>query len=213
MVPKTLTTDSLRIIDQAKETAENSATAAQKATAETGFEVQSEFFSSAATRAHTAANRWLFLTVFGTIILIISVFLFDPIYETFVKRDDQAAFLGFALLSDLLITDQPILAPWVRYISTKVLSLASLAFLVALFRKNYVSNRHNNVVNEHRANALKTFAALAEASGTDDGRDLILQSAASCIFSHQETSYSKTNGGGENSIPQIVLNPTANQTV
>ena len=40
-----------------------------------------------------------------------------------------------------------------------------------------------------------TFKALADAAGEDNSKDIVLNHAASCIFSPQETGYTKSTGG------------------
>ena len=77
---------------------------------------------------------------------------------------------------------------------SKVLIFAVIAYMLFHCARTTLAHRHNAVVNRHRENALLTFNALATAVGTDDKRDIVLTHAASCIFSPQETGYTKSSG-------------------
>ncbi|WP_395662857.1 hypothetical protein, partial [Aestuariivirga sp.] len=98
---------------------------------------------------------------------------------------------------------------------SKSLIFAVGAYLIILCGKNFLSHQHNAVVNRHRQNALLTFKALSDAAGTAENRDIVLTHAASCIFSPQETGYTKgsqqTNVTGLiESIPRLLQNPGQN---
>lgn len=79
----------------------------------------------------------------------------------------------------------------------KFLIFAVVAYMLVLCARNFLSHKHNSIVNKHRQNALLTFNALAEASRGDDKRDIVLTHAAACIFSPQETGYTKQSGSGQ----------------
>lgn len=87
----------------------------------------------------------------------------------------------------------------VQILSGKVLVFAVLAYWLSLCARNYLSHKHNQVVNQHRENALKTFKALAEGAGNPDNKDVVLTHASMCIFSPQDTGYIKSGGNGESS--------------
>lgn len=74
---------------------------------------------------------------------------------------------------------------------SKVLLFAVVAYMLIYCARVSTANRHNAVVNRHRENALLTFNALAEASGSEANRDVILGHAAACIFAPQDTGYTK----------------------
>lgn len=77
---------------------------------------------------------------------------------------------------------------------SKVLIFAVIAYMLFHCARTTLAHRHNAVVNHHRENALLTFNALASAAGDPDKRDIVLTHAASCIFSPQETGYTKQTG-------------------
>jgi hypothetical protein len=105
----------------------------------------------------------------------------------------------FAILS-LFLHKFPYLSPTNAYETTqlavsKVLIFAVISYMLLLCARNFMSHKHNEVVNRHRQNALATFTALAEAASEQASADIILTHAASCIFSPQETGYAKQDGG------------------
>ncbi|MFN3826987.1 MAG: hypothetical protein ACK4NR_05105 [Micavibrio sp.] len=77
--------------------------------------------------------------------------------------------------------------------TTKFLIFAILAYLLVLSVRNFMAHKHNMVINSHRETALCTFEALANAANQDQGaRDIILNHAAACIFTPQDTGYMKS---------------------
>lgn len=81
-----------------------------------------------------------------------------------------------------------------QLISSKILIFAVLGFLLVMAAKNYVSHKHNSIVNRHRQNALLTYKALVQASAGQGTEDIVLAHAASCIFSPQETGFAQGRG-------------------
>jgi hypothetical protein len=73
---------------------------------------------------------------------------------------------------------------------------------VTVCTRNYAANRHNQVVNLHRADALTSYRALVTAAGSDTHRDIILTQAATAIFSNQDSGFVKTANGGD--TPTVV---------
>ena len=88
---------------------------------------------------------------------------------------------------------------------SKVLIFAVLAYMLLLCARNFLSHKHNAIVNKHRQNALLTFNALVDAAGNDERRDVILTYAAACIFSPQETGYTKAGAGGQGDMPLNII--------
>ncbi len=68
--------------------------------------------------------------------------------------------------------------------------LGLLVFLQITLIGIYRAERHNAVVNKHRANALKTFEVMTEAS-SENITEAITLIAAGAIYAPQETGYSK----------------------
>lgn len=98
----------------------------------------------------------------------------------------------------------------VQLVASKILIFFVLTYMLILAAKNFLNHKHNEIVNKHRQNALMTFKALVDASKTEESRDIVLTHAASCIFSPQDTGYTKHYGGDSGPsvtelIPKTVL--------
>lgn len=90
-----------------------------------------------------------------------------------------------------------------QYIVSKVLIFGVIAYMLGLSAKNYLSHKHNEIVNRHRQNALMTYRSLADASSKDGSRDIILQQAAAAIYQLHDTGYVKSQGASS-SVTEIV---------
>lgn len=86
-----------------------------------------------------------------------------------------------------------------------VLIFAVMAYMLILSARNFLSHKHNEIVNRHRQNALLTFNALVNAAGNDEARDIVLTYAAACIFAPQETGYTKPGGNGAGAVPANII--------
>ena len=87
---------------------------------------------------------------------------------------------------------------------SKALLLGVIAYMLVLYSRNFMAHKHNAVINRHRQNALRTFNALAEASKSDDRRDIILSHAAACIFSPQDTGYTKSHQATDTPVTKLI---------
>lgn len=179
-------------LDGDKKTIEGILKEARDAAAEQGVSKQAIHFKTEADKHETQAGIWLNRSVWTAIGLgafaIISLFLHNlpGLDSTNVYRMAQIAV-------------------------SKVLIFGVIAYMLILCAKNFLSHRHNEVVNRHRQNALATFTALVEATSDAASSDIVLSHAASCIFSPQETGYAKQDGGHSDSIPSLQLLPRIQQ--
>jgi hypothetical protein len=91
-------------------------------------------------------------------------------------------------------------APWfkpndipdaIQLLSGKLIIFFILVYLTTLCAKNFLSNRHNEIVNRHRQNALLTYKTLADGASSAEVRDVILNHAASSIYSLHDTGYTR----------------------
>lgn len=154
---------------------------AKKALAEQGVSQQAYYFQQESKEHEAAALKWQSRTVWTAIGLgayaVVSAFAHK--FEWLKPEDTYQAFqLGMS----------------------KLLIFAVLAYMLLLSARNFLSHKHNAIVNKHRQNALLTFHALVEAAGTEERRDVILTYAAACIFSPQDTGYTKASGGGQGDV-------------
>lgn len=82
---------------------------------------------------------------------------------------------------------------WVAVVQMTVsrFSLMAITYFVAIWASRmYRAARHNQVVNRHRVNALRTFETFASAARDDTAKDAVLMQATECIFSHQASGFS-----------------------
>jgi hypothetical protein len=85
----------------------------------------------------------------------------------------------------------------------KVIAFSVLYFLVVALLKNYRANRHNCVLNEHRANALSTFETFALSAKDPAVKDAILTTATESVFATRQTGYLQDEPV-QQSAPQIL---------
>ena len=86
----------------------------------------------------------------------------------------------------------------VQFTTSKLLLFFILIFVLILCSRNFLANRHNEIVNRHRQNSLLTYKALVDAGSSPESRDIILNHAAASIYRLHDTGYTK---GGEQSGP------------
>lgn len=156
----------------------------RKTAAEQGVSQQASYFRDESAEHDREASHWQKRTVYMAIGLGI-----------------------FAALSAFL-HKLPFLAPATAYDAvqlgiSKVLVFAVIAYILFLSARNFLSHKHNAIINKHRQNALLTFKALADAAGAEEKRDIVLTYAAACIFAPQETGYTK--GGNQSELPTSII--------
>lgn len=139
----------------------------------------------------------------------------DTLAETWRIRTMKLAYLlgGYAFISIFfhkwawIQPDDAIQS--VQLITSKVLIFGVIAYMLFLSSKNFLSHKHNAIVNKHRQNALMTYTALTDSAASDESKDIVLNHASSCIFSPQDTGYIKhesssgSNNGGRSVVELI----------
>jgi len=157
-----------KYIASARTEAERALAAVKEQAAEAGVSTNAQIFVGDAQKHHDLAQGWLkatvwvgAFTVLAAVAALITAFVYQP--------------------KDLSAT--------IQYVVAKVLVLSTLSFGVLWCARNYKSQKHNETLNKHRANALMTFRAFVE--GTSDVRvkDAILLQAAQAAFSGRPTGF------------------------
>jgi hypothetical protein len=135
----------------------------------------------------------------------------DTKSEEWRKRTVTLAWVlgGFAVVS-LFLHKKPFLKPENAYDAfqlglSKVLLFAVITYMLVLSARNFMSHRHNAIVNKHRQNALMTHRALIEGVMDSGVRDAVMVQAASCIFSPQPTGYTGSKSDGDASTPRSIV--------
>ncbi len=163
----------------------------KKVAEEHGVSQQAIYFKEEATRHTNASNFWLVFTAIFAVALIITAFTF---LKWNIDLTQHAGNETYAI---------------VQLSISKVLVFATLSFLLGMSAKNYLANKHNEVINRHRENALKTYEALVSAAGDNANRDIVLTNASECIFSSQPTGFSKSDDSEGKALSMLSIAPTA----
>lgn len=152
-----------------EETAQQVLETVRAAAAEQGVSQQAIFFRDEAVHHAKEADKWEKRALWAALLLATYVF---------------ATFFGH----NLIWLDG---ADAFQLAISKFLGFALLSFLLGVATKNFLSHKHNAVVNKHRQNALATYKALVDAAGDTANRDVVLAQAAHCIFGPQSTGYAR----------------------
>lgn len=121
----------------------------------------------------------------------------------------MAIAVGAYGISTLFLHKLPFLTPTNTYetaqlIAGKLVVFFVLVYMLSICAKNFLSNRHNEIVNRHRQNALMTYKSLVDAGGTTEARDAILNHAAASVYQLHETGFTKAVDGGGSSSSSII---------
>lgn len=87
---------------------------------------------------------------------------------------------------------------------SKTLIFGVLSFVLYLASRNFLSHKHNAIVNRHRQQALLTYQALVNAAADSANRDIVLTHASSCIFGPQPSGYAGDGSQGAPSAKSVV---------
>jgi hypothetical protein len=148
-------------------------TAAREASATTGVSEQSACFRNQANLHKRAAWTWLL--------------------SGGVLAAGSALFAWLALSTIPQPGPSVSTAQYIHFALPRVLVLSLLFYVLFWSAKNYVSHRHNEVVNRHRQNALQTFETFVHATKDDAIKDAVLIRATQAIFTPQPTGYAPSD--------------------
>jgi hypothetical protein len=178
-------------LEQQKVDANSALEEIRNVAAEQGVTQQAIYFKDEADLNHTNAEEWRTKTI------------------------RVAWLLGIFACLSLFIHKIPFLTPTNTYDTvqlsiSKILIFTVISYVLFLSAKNFLSHRHNAIVNRHRQNALMTYKSLVEASGDNQqASDAVLIHAAACIYSPQPTGYSssRSESQGSKSIIELMTKP------
>ena len=145
--------------------------------AEQGVTLQAKFFGDEAQRHFDVSAKWLVASLVATVIVIA-----------------YSAFTLFFSKIPLLTAVDP--ASAIQITTSKLLIFFVLVYGLFQCVRNYSANMHIGVVNKHRQNSLLTYRTLTEASGTAEGREIVLQHAAAAIYAPTDTGYVRKEDTG-----------------
>ena len=143
-------------------------------------------FADQAKEYHKEAQNWLWISI-GT----------------------TAVFFGaFYLLPTLLESGGPGWTGILQNLFAKGFLLSPIYLWLNRSIKNYTAQKHLEVINTHRQNALETFDTFVAAAGDNrETRDAVLLSATEAIFDANQTGYLSAKGSGSDSrspVQQVI---------
>ncbi|KRR14996.1 hypothetical protein [Bradyrhizobium valentinum] len=157
----------------------------RKVAAEQGVGFQAVYFKTEADSHDTIAKDWRTYTIVAAVALGIvaaaSIFLYKI---PFLHPGDVMEAVQFSL--------------------AKLAILAVMGYALMLCSRTFLAHTHNAIVNRHRQNALLTFQALVNAAKEESQKDIILTHASACMFSPQETGFTKHASEGTSNIIQLL---------
>ena len=145
----------------------------RKVAAEQGVSQQAYHFRVESESHAKQSDRWLIKTGIAALLLMVYAAASFKLHTWLnIKLDSTQDAIVFAI--------------------SKVLIFVVLSYVLFLSSRNFMSHKHNSVVNKHRQNALATFGELVNAAQDNSNKDVILTFASACIFSPQDTGYAKS---------------------
>lgn len=181
----------LSLLEEQKAQAESILDEVRDKAGELGVTNQAEYFASEARSHKGAADKWKVATwwVGGAV--------------------------GVYAASSFFLHKVPFLAPSslpesIQFTASKLLLFFVLTYILFLCARNFLSHRHNEIVNKHRQNALMTYRSLVEAGFSPEARDVVLNHAASSIYRLHDTGYIRnTSRDGSSNTSIVELLPRA----
>ncbi len=157
----------------------------RSASAELATIVEAEHFGEASSKYAEIANRWLIASgiMLAIVVIVSGVFIFFSLDTYIVKMTNYAL---------------------VNYVGSKILFIAILLYVTNSCVRSYFANKHNEIVNAHRKNAIMSYRALVVSATAVEAKDIILSHAASAIFSPQDTAF--VRGGSAPEVPTNIVN-------
>ncbi|MEN6490324.1 MAG: hypothetical protein ABFD66_15835 [Smithella sp.] len=163
-------------LEESKKQAEGILDEIRKVAAEQGVSQQAIYFKEEYEMHKTESEKWFKYTlIMAAVLAVVAVaFVFASKWSFLAPKDSYEA---------------------LQLVASKVFIYATLSYLLYMSGKNFLSHKHNSVLNRHRQNALMTFKAMSDAGKTQECKEIILAQAAYCMFSPQETGYIKVVSG------------------
>lgn len=164
--------------------------ALRKLSAEGGVEKESIYFSSEADDFQSAGNLWLLVTLGVALITATALYFLIKNWDIPYDATNHVIFS-----SDLI-----------KEITIRLAVLSFGLFFTSWATSNFKANRHNEIVNRHRAISIATFRAFVEGTNNPQVKEAILLQAAQAAFRPQESGYSEGNSirDPQNTVVEIL---------
>lgn len=152
----------------ARADAESALAAVKEQAAEAGVSTNAQTFLAEAELHKELARKW----AVGTIVMSSVTFL--------------TAIAGLIVAINYQLPDTGAV---IQYVVAKLVVLSTLSFGILWCARNYRSQKHNETLNKHRANALMTFRAFVEGTSDERVKDAILLQASQAAFAGRPTGF------------------------
>jgi hypothetical protein len=151
--------------DESLQTIRNIVSAAQQELGKSGVERHASIFHDQSEKHKKNSRKWLITAgiIIGLTIICLIVFFFVLLNNSSLIEKIEIGIL-----------------------SITVISILSYTIVIAI--RNYFAEKHNELVNKHKANCLDSYSTFAE-SANEEIRSAVLLHATHTIFSHQSPGF------------------------
>jgi len=141
-----------------------------------------DIFSGEAERYKVNSRSWLLFTV---ILLALTVGLSVALLVNFKETVDSYDNVQLTI--------------------TKLIITTALFLAINMCLKSYRAQKHNEVINYHRHNALRTFEVFQKVSADEQTKNAVLLEVTRTIFGNQQTGYSSTSDQDGDGVPSKII--------
>lgn len=98
------------------------------------------------------------------------------------------AYVGWALTTQPIGSD----VEMIQYVVARLFVLGVLSYVLVWSGRTYRAEAHNEIVNAHRCEALRTFKVFTNAAGQDQAtKNAVLIQSTQCIFAHRPSGFAQ----------------------
>ncbi|MDE3269928.1 MAG: hypothetical protein OYH77_06560 [Pseudomonadota bacterium] len=160
----------LAAVKKAKEQSDEALSAIRTVSAKSGAQPNADHHRNAAKEHVSNAQKWFGRVV--RLLVALGIFIVVALVAFIFLKQENTFKLEYPEIACALV-----IVGWV--------------YAIGFCSKNYYTEKHNEIVNEHKARSLLTFPALLEGTGDDDARAQILLHACTAIFANNATGFNK----------------------
>ncbi|HBS88053.1 MAG: hypothetical protein A2W91_09935 [Bacteroidetes bacterium GWF2_38_335] len=147
------------------------------------------------------AQNWIYASIgcFSIFICLLGYFIFCDDHSKSIitesEKDESLKQFTIYLLS--------------AYYATKAVIISTFIFILSWFLKNYRSERHNYIVNKHKAMSITmAIAVLTKSEYKNVNKSVVFEEAMNIILSHQTSGFSKEENSSSNIINSVLPKET-----
>lgn len=200
----------LEEVKQSKEKAEALLKAIQEVASTSGLTSSATAFEEQARAHRNAAKLWLS----GAAVAALGLALFAcwAARDAYAQRQARQDAVQQAITSaspagsnfaDTLAVLDSLYSLDAGLLTAKLAALSLLLTGLIFTTKNYRAHKHNQVLNEHRRNCLRSFRAFAEGAEDPETKAQVLLQATTAIYSAHPSGYSGSDGDGDGT-PKVI---------